>query len=207
MTDQVKIIGIVGSVSKDSSTRKAMKIVLDEAAKRGALTELVDLREYDLPIAVRYSNDEMPEHHRQALEKFKSKFDGAVGIILGSPEYHGSMTGVLKNAIDNLGFDQFQGKIVGLLGTAGGEMGATNTLNHLRLVGRNLHSWVLPKQVSIGKASSKFDDNGTCLDERIEKRLRELGCEVAKFSYLHHSKEISKFVDMWLGSQENPGGD
>lgn len=207
MDIKVRIIGIVGSASKNGATEFAMKIILDAANKMGATTELIHLRDYDLPIAVRYSKDEMPERQKQDLEKFQSKFLNTEGIILGSPEYHGSMSGVLKNAIDNLGFDQFKGKIIGLLGVSGGEMGATNTLNHLRLIGRNLHAWVIPKQVSIGKARDKFDSEGNCLDDKIEGRLRELGEEVAKFSFLHNSKKISEFVDLWMGSQENPGGD
>ena len=61
---------------------------------------------------------------------------GAHSIIWGTPEYHGGPSGVLKNALDLMGFDEFQGKVVGLVGTSGGEMGATNALNSPRpLVG------------------------------------------------------------------------
>ena len=63
--------------------------------------------------------------------------------ILATPEYHGGSSGVLKNALDLMGFDEFEGKMVGLVGVSGGRMGAVDALNTLRNIGRALHAWVV----------------------------------------------------------------
>jgi FMN reductase len=61
-------------------------------------------------------------------------------IILVTPEYHGGYSGVLKNALDLMGFDEFEGKMLGLVGVSGGRMGAFGARNSLREVGRALHA-------------------------------------------------------------------
>jgi FMN reductase len=57
------------------------------------------------------------------------------GIILGTPEYHGGYSGVLKNALDLMGFEKFEEKMLGLVGVSGGAMGAFGPMNSLREVG------------------------------------------------------------------------
>jgi multimeric flavodoxin WrbA len=84
----------------------------------------------------------------------------AEGIILGTPEYHGGYSGVLKNALDLMGFEEFEGKMLGLVGVSGGAMGAFGAMNSLREVGRALHAWVVPDQASIPQAWQEFDETG-----------------------------------------------
>ncbi|MHA2275660.1 MAG: NADPH-dependent FMN reductase, partial [Candidatus Kariarchaeaceae archaeon] len=130
----------------------------------------------------------------------------AQGLIIGSPEYHGSYSGVLKNLLDLLGFKEFEGKMIGLVGISGGSLGAANTLNGLRTIGRQLHGWVLPGQVSIPRASSAFEDNGQLIDKKLEERLKDVGRNVAKFSYLHHNQKSLEFLQAWEQAPSNPGG-
>ena len=90
--------------------------------------------------------------------------------------------------------------MIGLVGTAGGSMGALNSLNHLRTVGRQLHAWVLPAQVSIGSSHKAFDADGAARDEKIQSRLHDLGRDVARFAYLHSIAD-----DEFLRAWENRG--
>ncbi|MCY3413834.1 MAG: NAD(P)H-dependent oxidoreductase [Candidatus Heimdallarchaeota archaeon] len=177
-----RVIAIAGSLRTVSYTRYALAIALDAAAKLGADTELIDLKDYDLMFCEQYDNEEdFPDD----VFRFRKKVAEADGIILGTPEYHGSFSGVLKNAIDLLGRNEFDNKLVGLIGVAGGSIGATNSLNGLRQVTRHLHAWTIPNHVSIPRASKKFDKEGNCLDESIEKRIREIGEIIVKYGKLH----------------------
>jgi FMN reductase len=99
----------------------------------------------------------------------------ADGFILGSPEYHGSISGVLKNALDFIGARELEGKFVALVGTAGGALGATNTLNTLNIICRTLHAWPLPSMPSVPQSYMAFNPDGTLKDEKLQKRLEELG--------------------------------
>jgi FMN reductase len=130
----------------------------------------------------------------------------AKGIILGTPEYHGSFSGVLKNALDLMGFEEFEGKMIGLVGVSGGAMGAVNALNSLRTVGRAVHAWVVPEQVSIPEAWKVFDESGMLHDSALEQRLKAVGRQVTRFAYLHASEQAQEFLRAWEGAPVNPGG-
>ena len=200
----LRIIGIVGSLRQGSYTRLAVKIALQGAEEMGAATRLIDLRDYDLPFC--NGEHDQVDDFPDAL-RLKEEVSAAQGVILGSPDYHGSFSGVLKNALDLMGFDEFGGKVMGLVGVSGGALGTVNALNDLRKVGRSLHAWVAPQQAAVPQASKHFDANGRLDDPDYEKRLREVGREVARFAYLLTSKETRAFLELWENAMPNPGGE
>ena len=200
---QVRVIGICGSLRTGSFTRKVLEISLEGAREVGAETELINLRDYQLVFS---DGKENPDSYPEDVRILREKAAAADGIILGTPEYHGSFSGVLKNTLDLMGFEEFESKILGLVGVSGGEMGAVNALNGLRVVGRALHAWVLPEQVSIPEAWKLFDGQGRLKDEGLEHRLREVGGQVARFAYLHSSEEAREFIKAWENMPPNPGG-
>ncbi len=200
----LRIVGISGSLREVSYTRMAVQIALEGAQTRGAKVQLIDLRDYDL-VFCDGSGDE--GERAPGVLRLRQAVSEAHGIILGSPEYHGSFSGVLKNALDLMGFDEFGGKIVGLVGVSGGSMGAVNALNDLRRVARWVHAWVIPQQASVPQAWDHFDDKGRLEDEEMAERLREVGRQVARFAYLHHSEQAKQFLEMWERTLANPGGD
>jgi len=198
------IVGISGSLRDTSYTRMAVEIALEGAKEHGAEVQLIDLRDYDLVFC-----DGSGKEGERAPDvlRLRQAVGEAHGVILGSPEYHGSFSGVLKNALDLMGFDQFGGKIVGLVGVSGGSMGAVNALNDLRRVVRWVHAWVIPQQTSIPQAWDHFDDDGRLDDKEMAERLREIGHQVARFAYLHHSEQAKMFLELWEQALKNPGGD
>ncbi len=207
MKDQqppILIVGIVGSLRQQSYTRMAVTIALRGAAEKGARVQLVDLRHYALPFCDGSGNeaDEFPD-----VARLRAEVAAAQGIILGTPDYHGSFSGVLKNALDLMGFDEFGGKVMGLVGVAGGALGVINALNDLRKVGRSLHAWVTPQQAAVPQAWRHFDDDGALTDPDYEKRLLEVGREVAHFASLLASKETRAFLEMWENAMPNPGAE
>lgn len=198
----VKIVALCGSLREKSYTRMALKIALEGAAEYNTETQLIDLRQFKIP----FCDDSKENYNAPDVLKISKLIKESDGVIIGSPEYHGSYTGVLKNLLDLLGFEEFQGKMIGLVGIAGGSLGATNTLNGLRTIGRQLHGWVLPGQVSIPRASGAFNEFGRLNDEKLETRLKDVGKEVAKFAFLHSSQEAQQFLETWEKAPSNPGG-
>ena len=204
MADKVKIVGICGSLREGSYTRMALAVALRGAEERGAETQLIDLRKYKLVFCDGGDSSEEPKDVSRLREEVKR----AHGVILATPEYHGGYSGVLKNALDLMGFDEFEGKMIGLLGVSGGSMGASGALSSLRSVGRALHAWVVPEQVAIANVHEVFDETtGACRDADIEKRLKSLGQQVAKFASLHNSEQSREFMRLWEGAPSNPGGE
>jgi FMN reductase len=197
----LNVIGICGSLRQDSYSRMALSIALQGAAERGAGTRIIDLNDYDLVFA-----DGRDTPYPAGVQRLKEHVKAADGIIIATPEYHSGMSGVLKNAIDLMGFDQFGGKMIGLVGVSGGAMGAVNALNSLRAVGRSLHAWVIPHQVSIPEAWKLFNQQGQLENQDIQERLLEVGRQVARFSFLHTSQEVREFLEMWEQAPPNPGG-
>lgn len=187
------VVGLAGSLRAGSATQKAVRCALLGAENAGAETQLLDLASYDLPFLGR---DKEPPG-RTAVERFLGDLRAADGIILGSPEIHGSLSGVLKNAIDLTDRDAFEGKMLGLIGVAGGRLGASETLSHLRAIGRSLHAWVVPAQVSIGAADQAFDPRGEPVDVELRERLWSVGRQVAHFAWLHKCENHIRFVKEW----------
>jgi FMN reductase len=196
----IRVVGISGSRRPGSYTRMAVETALRGASEAGAVTRLIDLRDYTLLFAD--GGDAVTPH----LEQLRREVKEAQGLILGTPEYHGSFSGVLKNALDLMGFDEFEGKMIGLVGVSGGAMGAFDALNSLRNIGRVLHAWVVPEQASVPEAWKVFDESGAIKDKRIEERLLEVGRQVARFARLHTCAEATEFLKKWEQAPRNPGG-
>jgi FMN reductase len=153
----------------------------------------LDLAVYNLP----YWGLEREEGNVKAVERFRNELRASDGVILGSPEIHGSISGVLKNALDLTGIEEFEGKMIGLIGVAGGRMGASEALSHLRTIGRSLHAWVVPGQVSIGDSAEAFNLNGEPIDPEIGDRLKSVGRQVAHFARLHKCENHAQFLKEW----------
>ena len=185
---QIRVVGICGSLREESHTRTAVRIALDGAGRLGADTSLIDLRDYELPLC---DGREDENTYSDGVHRLRREVGTASGLILGTPEYHGGLSGVLKNAMDLMGFDEFQGKMVGLVGVSGGALGASNALATLRTIGRALHAWVIPEQALVAEAWKQLDAEGKLKDPGLEKRLMEVGEQVARYTFLLHSDQAS----------------
>ena len=201
MKTKIRIAGICGSLRVGSFTRMALAVALRGAADAGAETQLINLRDYQLVFCD--GGDKVPAD----VLRLRADVKGAHGLILATPEYHGGYSGVLKNALDLMGFDEIEGKMLGLVGVSGGALGGFAALNALREVGRALHAWVVPEQASVPAADGVFDATGKCQNPDIEKRLQGVGRQVAKFAGLHNSEAYRDFFKLWEAARINPGGE
>jgi len=197
------VVGLCGSIRRGSYTRMAVQLALHGAQEVGAQTRLIDLQDYHLLFC---DGKEDESAYPADVFTLRQEVRQAGGIILGTPEYHGSFSGVLKNALDLMGFNEVEGKMIGLVGVSGGAQGTVEALNSLRTIGRALHAWVVPEQASIPEAWKVFDESGTLKDRTLEQRVKEVGRQVARFAYLHKSAQAQPFLRAWEGAPVNPGG-
>ncbi len=200
---RIRVVGICGSLRKGSYTQMALSYALKGAREFGAETQLINLREYELVFFGMNEEEDYPAD----VARLREDVGKAQGILLGTPVYHGSMSGVLKNALDLMGFEEFEGKMIGLVGVSGGRLGAGNALNSLRSIGRTLHAWVLPQEVSIPEAHNYFDREGNITDPELKERLLEIGRSVAKFATFHEMQRDQEFIKLWESLPINPGGE
>jgi FMN reductase len=176
------IVAVGGTLRPGSSTEKAMQYVLDAVQRAGARTRLISGPALQLPMY-------QPENAERsaAARDLVAQLALADGIILGSPGYHGSISGLIKNALDyaeDLRADvrpYFSGRAVGCIATAGGWPGAVNTLSALRDVVHALRGWPTPLGATINSSERVFDEDGTCLVPRVAQMLDVIAAEVMGF--------------------------
>jgi NAD(P)H-dependent FMN reductase len=181
------VIGICGSLRDTSRTRIAVSEALAAPVDAGASVELVDLRSHELP-SLNTTDTEVP-----AATEFQQTVKSADSVLLATPNYHGSYSGALKNALDCCGRDEFAGTTVGLLEVAAGAFPGS-ALIHLRTASRTLHAWTLPTEVAIPDSHSLITDNGI-QDPELAERTRRLGRELVTYAgvaaYPNSHPEIS----------------
>ncbi len=191
--ESIRVTGVCGSLSADGATKQALAIALKGAAEYNAETALLELRDFNLVFYGSVPQDEYPPDVIQLRQALKD----SQGILLATSEYQGSLTGALKNMLDLMSVEEFETKIIGLVGVAGGHIGAINSLNTMKTICRNLHCWVLPQEVSIANSAQTFDDDGTVKDPAIEERLLNVGRQVVKFASVQRKVQQDEFMKMW----------
>lgn len=175
------IVGIGGTTVAGSSTERALQIALAAAAEAGAETRLfggeslVQVPLYTPGLADRsVIENELVEAVRAAS-----------GIIIASPGYHGSVSGLVKNAIDLLEETARDARPyladvpVGLIATAYGWQATGSTVAALRSIAHALRGWPTPFAATINSAQCKLDAEGGCSDPAVAEQLRLVGRQVA----------------------------
>jgi FMN reductase len=180
MTGPLRIVGLGGSLAAVSTSRAALRLALDGAAAAGAETELLDLRELDLPM-YDPDDDEPTESAARVIEACHA----ADGLIWSSPLYQGTISGALKNALDWLHLlggrepPYLHDKVIGLISAAGGTQGL-QAINTMEFAARALRGWTVPYVVPIATAARIFEGDGHVRDRVVEEQLRTLGAEVVR---------------------------
>ena len=166
MTYAPKILAFAGSARRESFNKKLLAIGVNAAQAAGAEVTIVDFADYPMPL---FNEDE--EAHSglpQTVVQFKGLLRRHQGLLLACPEYNGSITPLLKNALDwasrpepNDAPSCFQGKVAALLATSPGALGGLRALVHVRAILSNLGVMVIPQQKAIPRAAQAFNSDGT----------------------------------------------
>jgi FMN reductase len=176
------IVGVGGTTRAGSSTEKALKISLAAAQAQGAEVALIAGPELELPMYNPSVRGRAPGAQR--LVELLRRCDG---LILASPAYHGSISGLMKNTLDYVADMQedprvyFDGVAVGLIATAGGWQGAVQTLATMRTIVHALRGWPTPMGAALNTALPLFDAEGQCVDLSSKFQLETVGQQVMQF--------------------------
>lgn len=167
----MKIAFLTGSNRKGASSTLLAKSMAKRMEQKQVQSVVFDLAEWQLPL---YSPDIDYSNH-DGVRRLNRLMQEADGIVLSTPEYHGSISGVLKNALDYLGQSHFAGKPVLSISSAGGPVGVSS-LTQLQAIVRNLHGINSPHWISIGgDQSARYSSTATVeLDNRAEQAMEAL---------------------------------
>ncbi len=167
----LKILGVASSMRETSYSTHALKLALDNVKKNGAETRLLNLREIQLPMYHPEQNNS-PE-----LDKVTDHVKWADTFILASPDYHGSMSGVMKNFLDFFWSD-FAGKTFGYI-CASHEKGLT-VMDQMRTAVRQCYGWSMPYGVSVN-SDQDFDKQGNMTNQKIISRIETIGRDLVVY--------------------------
>ena len=155
MSDTIKIVGMVGSLRRGSLNRALLEAARD-VAPEGMEVTIIPLNEVPL-----YNQDvEQEEGFPPAVVAMREAIAAADGLILATPEYNGSISGVLKNAIDWASRGGLMGKKpVATMGGSPGALGATKAQEHLRQICLHLGMYVLSRPtIAVPHFGKKIQD-------------------------------------------------
>lgn len=182
-TKRPYIVGLGGTTRPGSSTEMALRNALRFVADGGARTRLfVGPELAQLPLYAPERPDRAP-----IAETLIEELCSCDGVVIASPGYHGSVSGLVKNALDyteDLRDDTrpyLTGRAVGVIATGAGHQGIGSTLSTLRDIGHALRGWVTPLGAGVKTIGKVFDERGDCLDEGAAFQLKTVGREVLEF--------------------------
>ncbi|MFI5619693.1 NADPH-dependent FMN reductase [Streptomyces sp. NPDC051567] len=169
------ILGILGSPAPDSVSRRVLELAAHRVRAAGVAYELLDLS-VEFPERHRLADYDDPQPGSQTA-RLRARVAAASGAVLATPVYHGSYSGLLKNALDHLTGDALADRPVGLIAAGGGPRGAGTACDQLRTVVRALSGWAVPTHV----ASTGGDFTPGAPLEGLRERLDGLVAELLSF--------------------------
>jgi len=179
----IQVVGIGGSTRPGSQSERALHMALASARAAGAKTTAITGEDLVLPFY-----DPAITTRTDAAHRLVDAVREADGVVLASPGYHGTVSGLVKNALDyieDLREDDrpyLDGRAVGCIATAYGWQASVTTLTALRSVVHALRGWPTPLGAAVNSALARFDDSGAVSDDTVATNLRTLGGQVVEFA-------------------------
>ncbi|MEZ4772996.1 MAG: NAD(P)H-dependent oxidoreductase [Bacteroidia bacterium] len=176
----MKVSIILGSVREGRKThRVAHHLVKLLDAQPGVETLLMDLESYDLPLLKDRWEEQVPVN--PVLAEFSARLKSSDALIFVSPEYHGSYTGVLKNAVDHF-WTEFSRKPIGVVATGAGKFGGINASTEMQLLILSLGAFPMPYKLLVPNVNKIFASDDMPLDEQFEKSVDKFVSEFLWFA-------------------------
>jgi FMN reductase len=177
------IVGIGGTMRPGSSSERALAETLRAAEAAGARTLLISGQGLALPLYDPSTTARSPEA-KTLVEAFRA----CDGLIVSSPAYHGTISGLVKNALDyaeDLRTDSrvyFDGIAVGCIACGAGWQAAVQTLSCLRTIVHCLRGWPTPLGAALNTSTPLFDQAGDCTDQSVKSQLQMIAQQVCGFA-------------------------
>ena len=174
MTDH-SIVAISGTRRPGNFTSHALAVTVDELRRRGHTVDVIDAREMTLTFPGEAATDD--------ARRLQTMVRAAHGVVIATPEYHGTFSAMTKLLIENLGFPSaLAEKPVALIGVASGRIGAIKSIEHLKSVMAHIGALVVPGAVSVAGVQGAFDAaTGACKDPATETALRTVAASLLTF--------------------------
>jgi FMN reductase len=170
----LKVLGVGSSLRDGSSSTAALRTTLDLIKKQGAETRLLDLKQTNLPLYDPNENQSSLE-----LQKVEEDVEWADAFILATPDYHGSMSGTMKNFLDYF-WSEFAGKTFGYI-CASHEKGLT-VMDQLRTAVRQCYGWSVPYGIAVNGEDDL--ENGKIANSKLKSRLEMLARDLVVYGKL-----------------------
>jgi NAD(P)H-dependent FMN reductase len=173
-----RVLVFAGSTRNDSVNRKLAKVAAQQLREAGVPATLVELRDYPMPI---YDGDLEAQGGVPAeVTAFQELMRAHDALVIASPEFNGSFPALLKNLVDWVSRPVagegptalFQRKLAALLSASPGRGGGRRGLRHLRELLEMIGVTVIASQLTVGKASAAFTDNGELAQEQDQRNLK-----------------------------------
>jgi NAD(P)H-dependent FMN reductase len=193
----INVLGVAGSMRQDSYSTLGLRMVLEEAKKYYSESYLLELRDITLPLydpSGPSSNDPSFNNSNNVLEKITTALKWADALVLASPDYHGSMSGTLKNFLDYF-WEDFAGKTFGYI-IASHEKGLT-VADQMRTAVRQCYGWSMPYNISIN-GEKDFDSKGNLVNSALVKRIKMLARDLVTYGALIRRQFLQDVADHQL---------
>lgn len=164
----LNVLAVAGSLNRNSATRAVINLVAEQLTAAGARVDVLDLVEEPLPL---FNPDS--SHAHESFPGLKVRVERADVLLLGTPDYHGSMSGTMKNFLDHF-WQEFAGKLFATV-VASFEKGLTVT-DQLRTVARQCYAWSMPYGVSFVDKTDVKDGQivSDAFRQRVEMFVRDV---------------------------------
>ncbi|BBX91480.1 NAD(P)H-dependent oxidoreductase [Mycolicibacterium boenickei] len=176
------VVGMGGTLRADSSTERAVRYCLEAVERQGGRTRMFAGPDLELPMYAPHSLERTPA----ALE-FVSALRDADAVVVGSPGYHGAISGLVKNALDYIEDLREDPRVYldntpwGCISCAYGWQAAVGTLGQLRSIGHALRAWPTPLGVAINTADKIWAETGELADGTVRGQLEMLATQLLNF--------------------------
>lgn len=181
----MKIAILLGTVRTGRQSHRLARYVAKSLNELGIESDLIDLQKIPLPVY----GTETSQH----IENIGSRLKNADAIILVTPEYHGSFSGVLKNALDHF-WSEFQKKPVGVVAASSGRMAGINASTQLQHVILSLGAFPMPSKLLISDIGQAFNESSEPQQEQIVKRTNKFLNEFLWFAEAIYQKKSTEKV-------------
>ena len=167
----MKAILLNGSPRPNSRTGALLEYLYSLLEKEGYEAEVINLLELRLPYNDPLYHDKPEQHPDEKVRDFIKKVEEAKVVVLGTPLYHGSYSGLIKSALDHLGDDALARKAIGVVSQAAGIRVATQGAQHLAVVARTMYGRVSHRLIGTTKSDYTEQSDGFVLssDEMLKR--------------------------------------
>jgi len=170
----LNVLAVAGSLNRASATRTVIQLIAGQLTAAGARVDVLDLLEEPLAL---FNPDS--SHAHESFPRLKRRVEQADVCLLGTPDYHGSMSGAMKNFLDHF-WQEFAGKLFATV-VASHEKGLTVT-DQLRTVARQCYAWSMPYGISFTDKSDVQD--GKIVSDAFRQRLEMFARDVRVYGEL-----------------------